>query len=438
MRVLATVVLVFCLAIAAVAAADEWTGTAEQKIWGVMTVWSEVKYTFPHFDNRAGLDWDATAQEFLPRAMAAENPDAYYGVLMEMVALLEDGHTRILPPWGYFKPGHDMAPLEVRIMDGRFYVDRMGEDPALAAAGLTPGAEILAIDGVPVDRYFAENVLRYHTNNTVHGTEAFFVVYLLAGPAGEPTELTIRCRDGAERAATVVRNAMSGDHPFMPRLVMNAMVATTIETRQLPGGLVYVNVPNFDHAQITEDFAALVEGLGDDTRGLIIDVRHNPGGSDALVKSMVSRLIDEQVSTPVMKYRHFVGADVAWGHPPEWETASNRIEPHDGKRYLGPLVVLTGGLTASSSEDLAIELRTAGRATLVGQTTGGSAGNGLRSALPGGGTLFVATFTALIPGTDEEYVGVGVAPDVEVWPTPADLAAGNDPVLERAIELLTE
>jgi C-terminal processing protease CtpA/Prc len=229
---------------------------------------------------------------------------------------------------------------------------------------------------------------------------------------------------------------MSGEHPFMPRMVANALVATTIETHALPGGIVYVNVPNFEHAAVAEDFGALVDRLGDDTTGLIIDVRHNLGGSDRLVKSMVSRLIDEPVSTPVMKFRHFVGADVAWGNPTEWETAHGVIEPHAGERWLGPLVVLTGGLTASSSEDLAIELRAAGRATLVGQTTAGSAGNGLRSELPGGGTLYVATFTALVPGSGEEYVGVGVTPDVQVRPTPDDLAAGRDVVLERAIELL--
>jgi C-terminal processing protease CtpA/Prc len=101
------------------------------------------------------------------------------------------------------------------------------------------------------------------------------------------------------------------------------------------------------------------------------------------------------------------------------------------------LVVLTGGLTQSSSEDFAIELHAQGRATLVGQTTGGSAGNALQSPLPGGGTLNVSTFTALIPG-GEEYVGVGVVPDVEVWPTQEDLAKGRDPVLKRAVELLTE
>jgi len=58
--------------------------------------------------------------------------DAYYNVLLKLVALLEDGHTTILPPWGYFKPGYDLAPIEVRILDERFYV----------GVGVVPDVEI--------------------------------------------------------------------------------------------------------------------------------------------------------------------------------------------------------------------------------------------------------------------------------------------------------
>lgn len=142
--------------------------------------------------------------------------------------------------------------------------------------------------------------------------------------------------------------------------------------------------------------------------GMIIDLRYNMGGNNAIVKSIVSCLVDHEVTSPIMRFRHFIGAYEAWGKEPVWETASDQIRP-----------------------------RGAGRATLVGQKTGGSAGNGLISALPGGGTLKVSTFTALIPG-GEEYVGVGVTPDVEVIPTREDLIMGRAPVLGRAKALLTD
>jgi C-terminal processing protease CtpA/Prc len=403
-----------------------------------MTVWAEAKYTFPHFDSRPDLDWDQTVQDYIPRVIAAEDMDAYYQVLLELVALLKDGHTSVLPPWGYLKPGYDLAPIEVRILDDHFYVDRMGDAAELADQGIRPGAEILEVEGVPVGRYFAENVLRYHSENTKQGEESLFIVYLLYGPAGGQTALKIQDLKGAVRDVSVTRNAMSGDSPFMTRMMDNAFNGPTIRTRMLPGGIQYVEIPNFEHAQASEDFIALIDNLDETAvKGVIIDVRYNTGGADSIVKPMVACLIDQTVTSPIMKFRHFIGAYEAWGNDQIWETASQQIQPRDGKRYLGPLVVLTGGLTSSSSEDFAIELHAGGRATLVGQTTGGSAGNGLKSTLPGGGTLRIATFTALIPGGDE-YVGVGVVPDVEVWPTRGDLAAGRDTVLERAVALILE
>ncbi|MDH3217278.1 MAG: S41 family peptidase [Candidatus Krumholzibacteria bacterium] len=413
--------------------ANEWTGTTEQKVWGLMTVWAQAKYTFPHFDRMPGLNWDQTVQEYIPRAIAAEDMDAYYQVLLELVALLKDGHTSILPPWGYLKPGYDLAPIEVRVLGDHFYVDRVGDTAELPDQKIRPGVEILAVEGVPVGRYFAENVLRYHSENTKQGDESFFIVYLLYGPAGEQMTLKIQELDGAVRDVSVTRNAMSGDSPFMTRLMANALVDTTIKTKMLPGGIQYVEIPNFEHKQASEDFVALIDNLDETT----VKGRYNTGGASSIVKPMVACLIDQTVTSPTMKFRHFIGAYEAWGREPIWETASDQIHPRDGKRYLGPLVVLTGGLTNSSSEDFAIELHAGGRATLVGQITGGSAGNALISSLPGGGTLRIATFTALIPG-GEEYVGVGVVPDVEVWPTREDLAAGRDAVLERAMELLAD
>jgi carboxyl-terminal processing protease len=417
--------------------ATEWTGSTEQKIWGLMTVWADVKYTFPHVDRMRDLKWDQTVQEFIPKVIAAQDIDTYYNVLLELVALLKDGHTSVLPPWGHFKPGYDLAPIEVRVLDGRFYVDRIRDDAALADQGIRPGSEILEVEGLPVGRYFAENVLRYHSGSTRQGDESFFVVYLLYGPGGGQVALKIRELDGTVRDASVTRDAMSGDPPFMTRLVTNAFAGPTIRTRLLPGGIQYVEIPNFEHEQASEDFRTLIDNLDEaNVKGMIIDVRYNMGGSSAIVEGIAACLIDEPVTSPTMKFRHFIGAYEAWGREPVWETASHQIQPRDGKRYLGPLVVLTGGLTNSSSEDFAIELHTAGRATLVGQTTSGSAGNMLQSPLPGGGTLNVSTFTALLPG-GEEYVGVGVAPDVKVQPTRDDLAAGRDVVLERAIEFFS-
>ena len=57
-------------------ASATWKPTPEERIWGLMQVWSEVKFAFPSFDRRPELDWDAKVQEFLPRVLAATDVDS--------------------------------------------------------------------------------------------------------------------------------------------------------------------------------------------------------------------------------------------------------------------------------------------------------------------------------------------------------------------------
>jgi len=65
---------------------SQWTGSVEQRLLGLMTIWSEAKFNFPYFDRIPDIDWDAKVQEFIPRVMKADGLDKYYDVLMEFAA----------------------------------------------------------------------------------------------------------------------------------------------------------------------------------------------------------------------------------------------------------------------------------------------------------------------------------------------------------------
>jgi C-terminal processing protease CtpA/Prc len=119
------------------------------------------------------------------------------------------------------------------------------------------------------------------------------------------------------------------------------------------------------------------------------------------------------------------------------------IQPVEGQRpFLGPVVVLVGPRTLSAAEDFLIPLHASHRATLVGQRTAGSTGQPLIIMLPGGGGAAICTKWDSYPD-GREFVGVGIDPDVEVYPTQAEVAAGlwsggKDPVLERGAAVLRE
>jgi carboxyl-terminal processing protease len=420
----------------------EWTGTTEQKIWGLMTVWAQTKACFPHVARLQELKWDEKARECIGRVIAADTMESYYMVLLELVARLRDSHTYIIPPWGRMTPGYDMPPLEIGVVGERFYVLRAGESDELAAQRIYPGLEILEIgDHVPIRTYFNEEVLRFYTRGSKQADEAVLVFYLLYGPREEKVRLQVRDTDGGVRNVLLTRNSSGKDGaPFMVRF-LESLFAPSIQSRMLADGVCYVNVPNFEgrNTRLADDFRKLVDSLDPAlTRGLILDLRYNSGGSGGIAAQIAGCLIDRAVSSPKDHYFRYTPANIPWREDPvSWTFREWEIAPRDGKRYLGPLVLLCGPATHSSAEDLVIELTQGKRALTVGERTAGGAGGKLSVALPGGGELCLSTFKATFPD-GREYMGMGIQPDVEVRPTLDDIVKGNDPVLEKACEVIRD
>lgn len=103
--------------------------------------------------------------------------------------------------------------------------------------------------------------------------------------------------------------------------------------------------------------------------------------------------------------------------------------------YSGPVMILSAPTTQSQAEHLILTLTAAGRAEVVGRPSAGANGTITSVALPGG---FGISFTGLIILQNDESVfhGVGVPVDHPVEILPEDLAAGIDPELQHAAELL--
>jgi C-terminal processing protease CtpA/Prc len=414
-----------------------WTGSAEERVWGLMQVWAEVKFAFPHFDRLPDLDWDARVRECIPRVMAARDLESYYAVLGELVSLLRDGHTSITPPWGYIRPGYDIPPIEVQVVGDSFLIARVGETEETATNRIARGQEIVEIDGSPVRRYFQDHVLRFSSRGVKQADEGINIFYLLFGPRDSRINLTIRDLDGATRDVRLTRNSTLPDgSPFVYRFVQWNMMSPNLVTRTLPGGIHYVAIPSFAQGGYVAEFESLIDALdAPSIRGVVIDLRYNLGGNSSFCDKMIGCLIDEPVKSATMRYPQYAGALRAWGEETVWSERSWTIPPREGRRYLGPLVVLTGSATNSTGEDFALQLHASRRAVLVGGRTAGSSGNPIEVTLPGGGTLRVSTFKAQYPD-GRQFVGIGILPDVEVEPTRADVVSGRDPVLAAGIEVL--
>ncbi|MFH8345765.1 S41 family peptidase [Streptomyces sp. NPDC018045] len=167
-------------------------------------------------------------------------------------------------------------------------------------------------------------------------------------------------------------------------------------------------------------------------RGLVIDVRLNGGGSDPLGLRVASRLTGH----PYLAYRKHTRNDPA---DPRKFTPDQRIgvRPHDGPRYPGPLVLLTGRLTISAGETFTQALL--GRAPApvrIGEDTQGVFSDVLDRTLPNNWKFGLPNEEFLTAG-GRTFDGTGIPPTLRTPVfTPDDLASRRDPALSRARTLL--
>jgi tricorn protease len=151
--------------------------------------------------------------------------------------------------------------------------------------------------------------------------------------------------------------------------------------------------------------------------GLIIDERWNSGGQ------IPDRFI-ELLNRPILAYWA-----VRDGASQQWPPVALR----------GPQVMLINGWSGSGGDAFPTYFREAGLGPLIGtRTWGGLIGISGAPSLADGGNVTVPTFRMYDPKGQWFAEGHGVEPDIAVDDDPAQLAAGNDPQLARAIKEVTE
>jgi hypothetical protein len=189
------------------------------------------------------------------------------------------------------------------------------------------------------------------------------------------------------------------------------------KVERLGGNVGYLALDGFLPADAAVEPAAAAMNFLANTDALIIDLRHNGGGSPDGVALLCSYFFG---SEPVLLNRMY------WRKGNRTDEFWTRKEVA-GKRYLGKDVyVLIGPRTFSGAEEFAYDLQTQKRAVLVGETTGGGAHPGGMAPLDDHFAMFVPAGRAINPITKTDWEGTGVKPDVAV---PADQA------LEKAHEL---
>lgn len=225
-------------------------------------------------------------------------------------------------------------------------------------------------------------------------------------------------------------------HAFSPHLVrayidreLHLAGGKTMEYEMMDGNIGYFRLSTFSPEDMMDDLPVVMQYV-QDTDALIIDVRNSKGGRSENVAAVVGWFIEEPFSW-------MMAVEQDWVPFEPWLP----IEPiQSGYRYTKPVVVLTNGVAISAAELFTEVMKQVSNVTIVGDTTAGAGCNDRdvfegERYLPSGKLIHIPTGCIL------RYDGVllewnGVAPDIRVPQTEADILAGRDRQLEYAIELL--
>ena len=278
------------------------------------------------------------------------------------------------PMWGTNSEGYPIV------------ISPMENSPA-EAAGILAGDIILEIDGTEANSItLRESILR------------------IRGPEGTPVELLIQhLLDHDPERVVIVRSNIPIDSVSMESLDDDIYrIRIHLFTRRTPGE--------------TEEF--LEEALSQGARGIILDVRQNPGGLLRETVQVADLFLDGGLVLIEMEGN---------GSRTDWNA-------DDGGAALDvPLAVLVDAHSASGAEVLAGALQDRGRAQLIGLPTFGKGSVTRLYNLSDGSGLNV-TFARWLTPDGDVIEGFGIEPDILVSFTEADLAAQKDVQLEAAIE----
>jgi len=425
--------------------------TDEQKIYTLSLFWSEAKYNFANYD-LLGFSWDSLYQATIPKALDTKNDYEFSRLLSWFAAKLNDGHSQFLNP-GKFGIYCDYAPLSLVSVGEKIYIKSYRET---LKNQLELGAEIVKIEGKPTKQYMEEEVLPHisastEANKWMIGTSSFPY-----GLKSQPLTLTFRNSMGEDKTVQIERNGESTRYDIGGREKYQMMGATPKYTDNLnltftDDSIALLSVTRFYPEEETiEQIEHLMPQLLK-ANGLVVDIRHNGGGSTRVAYSLIQRMIKQNYflglagetrkSDAVYKAMGF-GYDE---YKPYYENNVYRQEDADTirisdtiERITCPVVILIGEYTFSAAEDFLIMLyEIQDRPQLIGVPTGGSTGAPLMvEDLSGDIIARICTRRCKFPYSGKPFVKFGVQPDITLYPTITQILNNQDVVMDKGIEVV--
>jgi C-terminal processing protease CtpA/Prc len=396
------------------------------------------------FTEYKGIDWDALAATFRPRFIEADEQNdvrGYLRALRDFIFAIPDGH--LAGPFlseDFLKATEAGLGMAIRELDdGRTIVNFLLEGGPADRAGIRLKAEILAINGLPVDEAVDATVAWSGPFSAAHFKRLQQLRYVIRGELGATFEILFKNpEEQTEQTATLVAEDERDSFTFSSFEAGLTGVELPVDFELLDNGYGYVKIHSFsDNDFLTVQlWERMIRQLKQHSApGLIIDMRQNGGGSGFLADQMAAYFFDEPLELGNAGF-YDESRDEFYFDP---RTVDRYYLPANDLRYQGKVAVLIGPNCKSACEFFSYNMSLQDRAAIVGQyPTGGLGGSVADFKMPGGQFVRFTVGRAVDMNGEIHIEGKGVAPTVRVPVNEETLFSNGDPIFDAAVQYLND
>jgi carboxyl-terminal processing protease len=338
--------------------------------------------------------WDKLKEKYVDKSKINDK-QLFYGAIRGMVASVGDPYTVFMDPKISTEFSQDLAGTfegigaEVGIKNNTLTIIAPLPDMPAEKAGLRSGDKIISIDKTST------------ANLTVD--EA---VNKIRGPKGTEVTLSI-FREGFEKPKDYV-------------IKRDKIIVKSVRTTFRPDKVFVIEITNFNDDTLNLFNDAVNEALKDNPKGIILDLRNDPGGYLETAIEVASEWVDNGV----------IVSEAFTDQKKNDYLSRGRARLKDVRT-----VVLVNQGSASASEIVAGALQDHGKATIIGKQTFGKGSVQTLEDFSDGSSLKVTVAKWLTP-KGNNITEKGITPDIAVDLTEQDYNANKDPQLNKALEVL--
>lgn len=340
--------------------------------------------------------WDKLNEEYINSNIINQD-ELVYGAISGMVESLDDPYTIFEKPEtaneikDNLEGNFEGIGIVIDNFNQDFLIVTVLKDSPAMKAGLKAGDIILKIDNTDTSSLTIDELLQ-----------------LIKGPSGSTVKLLI-LRDGTEKSFSVTRDLITLETVILPT-----------DSTEIPSSIGYIAIYQFTGGTASQFDALLTDTLAKNPKGIILDLRDNPGGYIDSAYDILGYFIPSGTTIAKIQLQGEIIPEKSGG---------------TGKLAGFPLVVLVNDKTASSAEIVTAALQETDSATIIGQTTYGK-GTVQEVNIYTDGSLFKLSIAKWLTPSGKDINQIGITPDIIVEPTKDDLLGITDSQLQRAISEL--